>query len=186
MTLPTDIQVAGNHTRRMTSSSDIAPGDRSEAGAEQAVGRFQGAMTTPHVSGDGPGRTITDAIVGGRHSVAAATTKRLSDVADPDIGAAMAAWSNLADAPATLAALDAISASNPIVKSLARQSYRGRSGIQNAATPGPLDPQRDLISDELHGGHTIERHVGKAQSYLAGRLGENPTAGGGIDISKFG
>jgi hypothetical protein len=46
-----------------------------------------------------------------------------------------------------------------------------RDGLQMAAA---TYPQADLRSDELHGGHTIERHVGKTQSDLNNRLGHAP------------
>jgi Bacterial CdiA-CT RNAse A domain len=45
-----------------------------------------------------------------------------------------------------------------------------RRGIQRAAAPNPGPPVADLLSDELRGGHTIERHVGKTEADLARRL----------------
>ncbi|HME20099.1 MAG TPA: septal ring lytic transglycosylase RlpA family protein [Acetobacteraceae bacterium] len=61
---------------------------------------------------------------------------RLGSYGYPDIVAAMAAWNALSDPRVTLAALDAASASNPIVKSLAQGRDRHRGGMQPPADVG--------------------------------------------------
>jgi hypothetical protein len=67
----------------------------------------------------------------------------------------------VSDPSATLAALDGVSASNPIIQSLARSGRRRHSndGIHLAA-----GATRDLIGDEVKGGRTIQTHVEKARS----------------------
>jgi hypothetical protein len=117
----------------------------------------------------------------------------------PDANLAIQAWNAMSDLRTTLAALNATSARG---FPASVQNYRligsdtagwiGRGGIaaakqgrsldtpadkderiQVAGTTDPVIAAADLISDELSGGHTIERHVAKAQTYLESRLGRN-------------
>ena len=66
-----------------------------------------------------PGEAAGEAGVGWPAGVGDGGGIRLGGSGYSDIAAAMAAWNALSDPPVTLAALDAASASNPIVKSLA-------------------------------------------------------------------
>jgi hypothetical protein len=92
--------------------------------------------------------------------------------ADP-IARSDAQPSQLVSAPrATLAALAGLSASNPIIQSLARSGRRRHSNDGIHLVAGGAT--RDLIGDEFKGGHTIETHVGKSQEDLADRLDRDP------------
>ena len=42
----------------------------------------------------------------------------------------------------------------------------------------------DLLSDELRGGHTLEKHVGKTHAWLDNRLSQEPKIPGSLDLSK--
>jgi hypothetical protein len=75
--------------------------------------------------------------------------------------------------PPTLAALDGASASDPIVRSLARSGSTHDSGDDVHLVAADAIT-RDLIGDEVRGGHTIETHVGKSQGDLADRLEREP------------
>lgn len=46
----------------------------------------------------------------------------------------------------------------------------GESEVQIAAGPGRPGYPIDLLEEEQHGGHTVDRHVAKSQEYLLSRL----------------
>jgi hypothetical protein len=106
----------------------------------------------------------------------------------PDVNLSIQAWNAMSDLCTTLAALNATSApglpaslQNHRLIASDSAGWIGRGGIaaakqrisldtpadkderiQVAGTTDPVIAAADLISDELSGGHTIERHVAKA------------------------
>jgi hypothetical protein len=61
------------------------------------------------------------------------------------------------------------------------QDSRGERGLLESLNPigtaqaqGLTPPKVDLLSEELRGGHTLEKHVGKTPAWLDSRLSQDP------------
>ena len=83
-----------------------------------------GSRASEAAPADRPGAAPAD----GGDAVGADSEARLAAYSYPNTGAAMKAWNALSDPRATLAALDAASGANPVVRSLAED--RGNAAAQ--------------------------------------------------------
>ena len=103
-------------------------------------------------SGDVPEQTVTGAwSVDFGNETTTATERPLARYGPSEIGTATEAWDALSDPRIALASLYAASASNPIVKTFARQENVSDGGIQLAAGDAPGSATPTLLPDEIRG-----------------------------------
>lgn len=129
MTLPRAAEASNN---RAASSNGVTAAGATVAEIGQrtdAPGRDVAAASVPDVIGQFVGDAQT---AGAGDDRAVAARAWLAGYICLDVGATMKAWNALSDPRFTLTALDALSGSNPVVKSLAREAGGGNGLVQGA------------------------------------------------------